>query len=101
MTPDQKHQFLSSITYPTYDEWTFFDRFLFQSCCDCGLVHMLQFRRKGGFDEVRFTREEDHTTWVREEQERFDMPLYKEVLQLREENAQLRHKLTTLGVKDE
>lgn len=95
------YELARGVQTPGYDEWTLLvDRVLFQCCCDCGLSHMLMFRRNGTMDEVKFEREDVLTAAFREqavEENRFAIPLYKELLALREQNAQLMHTLQQLA----
>lgn len=82
---------------PAYGEWTILtDGLIYVSCCDCGLAHSVLHKHQSTLDHVRFDREDVLTEQTREfamEKQDNRVPLYRELLALREENAQLRAQL--------
>lgn len=88
----------------TDDDWTPFnlDSVIFQTCCHCGLAHQLMFRKDivdsdPGAYLARFVNEEHLTEQVREQDEdKFGIPIYREVVRLREENITLRRRVLQL-----
>jgi hypothetical protein len=82
-----------------YHEWVDIPNGLvYQSCCDCGLSHsiMVALPNPDAVPEetlrVRFLPEPTLTDATRE-QERLSVPLYREVIRLREENINLKRQL--------
>lgn len=85
-----------------YHEWVDIpNKLVYQSCCDCGLSHsiMVALPDPDAIPEetlrVRFLPEPELTEATRE-QDRLDIPLYREVKHLREERLKLRKALETL-----
>ena len=82
-----------------YHEWVDIPNGLvYQSCCDCGLSHaiMVALPDPSAVPEaqlrVRFLYEPDLTEATRE-QERLNIPLYREAKRLREENRDLKARI--------
>lgn len=82
-----------------YHEWVDIPNGLvYQSCCDCGLSHaiMVALPNPDAIPEetlrVRFLPESELTEATRE-QERLSIPLYRELIRLREENINLKREL--------
>lgn len=77
-----------------YNDW--FDvteGLIYQTCCDCGLSHGIMIKETGpNMQRIRFVAEEELTQASREN-DNLELPLYREVLRLREENAQLKRDL--------
>jgi hypothetical protein len=82
-----------------YHEWVDIPNGLvYQSCCDCGLSHsiMVALPNPDAVPEetlrVRLIPESE-LTQAKREQERLSVPLYREVIRLREENINLKRQL--------
>lgn len=96
MHPDDAKEITRGTRTVGYHEWVDVPAGLvYQSCCDCGLAHsiMIALPSKDDIPEselrVRFMSEPELTEATRDS-EKLDIPLYREVKRLREENLQLR-----------
>lgn len=88
MHPDVAVEHARNIIPAGYHTWIHHEGMIYQSCCDCGLSHLIM------LDEgrARFLPEDELTTAVREA-EHITKPLYQEVLKLREWNINARRLL--------
>jgi hypothetical protein len=96
MHTDDAVELAKNIKTVGYSEWTdVVDGLLYQTCGDCGDSHVVMIKQTGpDMCRVRLVREEQLTAATREN-ESMEIPLYREVLRLREENINLRRDLTT------
>lgn len=84
-----------------YEEWTdVVDDLLYTTCSECGDSHVVMFRQVGPhMFRVRLAHESELTAATREN-DSMALPLYRETLALREQNAQLKARIAELESQD-
>lgn len=81
---------------PGPDEWTVVpDKLMFQSCWECGAAQMIMLEPGPTIVRLKFEYEPELTAATRES-DTHPLPLYREVLALRHQNAQLTQQVTEL-----
>lgn len=91
-----------NIQQVAYHDWlVIVDGLLYHTCYECGASTLIMFRnRTPSIQEFRFLVEPELTAVVRskgiDEPKALDLPLYRELVALREENAQLKHRVDEL-----
>lgn len=62
-------------------------------CCDCGLAHDIVWKPVQANMQMRFDRVQTYTDELREDRTPGQIPLYDEIVSLREDNKQLREQV--------
>lgn len=99
MNKDEAEELNRNVRTVGYHEWVDIPNGLvYQSCCDCGLSHSIMVALPDpdaipiAEHRVRFLLEPELTEATRES-EKLDIPLYREVKRLREENMNLKRRI--------
>lgn len=99
MHTDDAVELAKNIKTVGYSEWTdVVDGLLYTTCSECGDSHLLMVKQVGpDMCRVRLVQEAELTAATREN-ESMELPLYRELIRLREENIQLRRKVEEQNV---